>query len=88
MHPRLIPDSVQSAVENGVGPHDADDLPCAVTVLVLHLFMEEVQISCKKHVELRLYCREGGVERNTTIFSKRFINKTVLNSTQYAAPDN
>lgn len=49
-----MPGSVESAVENGVGPHNANDLPCAVTVLVLHLFMEEVQISCKKHVELRL----------------------------------
>lgn len=37
--------SSSSAVENGVGPHDANDLPGAVTVLVLHLFMEEIQVS-------------------------------------------
>lgn len=70
MHPRLIPDSVQSAVENRVGPHDADDLPCAVTVLVLHLFMEEVQISCKKHVELRLADAIQSGEKKQKFFQK------------------
>lgn len=40
--------SVPSAVQNRVGPHNADDLPRAVAVLVLQLFMEEIQIACKK----------------------------------------
>ena len=34
-----------SAVENGVGPHDAYDLPRVVAVFIPHVTMEEIQVS-------------------------------------------
>lgn len=34
-----------SAVEDGVGPHDAQDLPVSVTVLVSQVFTEEIQVT-------------------------------------------
>lgn len=37
--------TISSAVEDGVGSHDAHHLPRVVTVLVLHVLMEEVQVS-------------------------------------------
>lgn len=47
---------VPSAVENGVGPHNANHLPGVVIVLVLQFLMEEIQIACKKrkHVKWKL----------------------------------
>lgn len=34
-----------SAVEDGVGPHDAPDLPVGVTVLVSQVITEEIQVT-------------------------------------------
>lgn len=40
--------TASSAVENGVRSQDAHDLPWGVTVLVLQVFMEEIQVSWKR----------------------------------------